>query len=158
MVKKMKIRTCSAFGHREVFENISEKITTAVTMAAEQGCEIFYTGSIGEFDNQFSTAVRKVQKDYQHIKLICVKPYQTKELIESKDYYGMMYNDVIIPQELLGVHFKAAIKKRNRWIIDHSDIVLIYTIRNYGGAFEAEKYSLKKKKKIIYIRSGDLVT
>ena len=151
MVRIVQIKICSAFGHREVFENISERITTAVIKAVEQGCEIFYTGSMGEFDNLFSAAVRKVQKNYPYIKLICVKPYQTKELIESKDYYGMMYNDVIIPQELLGVHFKAAIKKRNRWIIDHSDIVLIYTIRNYGGAYEAEKYSLKKKKSIIYI-------
>ena len=119
--------------------------------AVEQGCEIFYTGAMGEFDNQFSVAVRRAKKVYPNIKLICVKPYQTKELNESKDYYGMMYDDVIIPQELLGVHFKAAIKERNRWIIDHSDIILIYTIRNYGGAYEAEKYSLKKKKSIIYI-------
>lgn len=154
----MQIKICSAFGHREVFENISEKITTAVIKAVEQGCEIFYTGAMGEFDNQFSAAVRKVQKYYPLIKLICVKPYQTKELNESKDYYSMMYDDALIPQELLGVHFKAAIKERNRWIIDHSDIVLIYTIRNFGGAYEAEKYSLKKKKCIIYIRSGEFAT
>ena len=71
----MQIKICSTFGHREVFENISEKITTAVIKAVEQGCEIFYTGAMGEFDNQFSAAVRKVQKYYPHIKLICVKPY-----------------------------------------------------------------------------------
>ena len=39
-------KACCGFGHREVFENLSDRISSAVRMAAEQGCEIFYTGAI----------------------------------------------------------------------------------------------------------------
>ena len=31
-------------------------------------------------------------------------------------------------------------------MIDSSDIVIVYTIRNYGGAYEAKKYSEQKRK------------
>ena len=54
-----------------------------------------------------------------------------------------MYDDLIIPPELIGVHYKAAIKARNRWMIDNSDVVMVYTIREYGGAFDAMKYAIK---------------
>ena len=42
-------------------------------------------------------------------------------------------------------------KYRNRWMIDHSDIVLIYTKRNYGGAYESRRYAEKIGKEIVYI-------
>jgi hypothetical protein len=62
-----------------------------------------------------------------------------------------MYDDVIIPPELIGVHYKAAIKARNRWMIDNSDVILIYTVRNYGGACEAKRYAQHENKAIIII-------
>ncbi len=50
---------------------------------------------------------------------------------------------------MTGVYYKSAIKKRNRWMIDNSDAVIIFTVLNSGGAFEAEKYAEKSNKKII---------
>lgn len=70
-------KACCGFGHREVFENISEKIYSAVKEAAEQGCVLFYTGAMGNFDELFSSAVRRLKKEYPNIKLVCVKPYMT---------------------------------------------------------------------------------
>ena len=67
------------------------------------------------------------------------------------DYYNTMYDDVIIPPELIGVHYKAAIKARNRWMIDNSDVVMVYTIRDYGGAFDAMKYAIKNGRNVIKI-------
>ena len=50
--------------------------------------------------------------------------------------------------ELADIHPKAAIKYRNRWMIDHSDIVLIYTKPTYGGAFEARRNAERIGKEI----------
>lgn len=123
----------------------------AVEAAIQQGCEIFYTGAMGEFDSLFSSAVRKAKIKYPHIKLICVKAYFTNDINTNRDYYNAMYDDVIIPPELIGVHYKAAIKARNRWMIDNSDVILIYTVRNYGGACEAKRYAQHENKAIIII-------
>ena len=149
----MKMTACCGFGHRDVLENIEDAVYTAVLKVAEQGCEIFYTGAMGEFDSLFSSAVRKVKKTYPKIKLICVKSYFTNDLNINGEYYAALYDDVIIPDTLADVHPKAAIKYRNRWIIDHSDIILIYTKRTYGGAYEARKYAERMGKGIVYIRA-----
>ena len=86
--------------------------------------------------------------------LPCVVPcklYFTNDINTDSDYYNAMYDDVIIPPELIGVHYKAAIKARNRWMIDNSDVILIYTVRNYGGACEAKRYAQHENKAIIII-------
>ena len=145
------MKACCGFGHRNVFENIEDKLYTAIMNAAHQGCEIFYTGAMGEFDSLFSSAVRKAKKVYPNIKLICIKPYFTNDINTNRDYYTALYDDILIPDELAGIHPKAAIKARNRWMIDNSDIVLIFTVRNYGGAYEAKKYAERNGKAIVNI-------
>ena len=35
--------------------------------------------------------------------------------------------------------------------IDNSNVVLVYFVRDYGGAFDAMKYALKKKKYVIKV-------
>ena len=147
----MKMTACCGFGHRDVLEKIDDAVYAAVLKAAERGCDIFYTGAMGEFDSLFSSAVRKVKKTYPKIKLICVKPYFTNDLNTNGEYYAALYDDVFIPDELADIHPKAAIKYRNRWIIDHSDIILVYTKRTYGGAYEARRYAEKIGKEIVYI-------
>ena len=145
------MKACCGFGHRYVFENLISKLDNAVEEAITQGCELFYTGAMGDLDSLFSSAVRSAKKVYPHIKLIGVKPYFTNDINTDKDYYAALYDDIIIPDELAGIHPKAAIKARNRWMIDNSDIVLIYTVRNYGGAYEAKQYAQHENKAIIII-------
>ena len=145
------MKACCGFGHRNVFENISSKLDNAVEEAITQGCEIFYTGAMGDFDSLFSSAVRSAKKVYPYIKLICVKPYFTNDINTDKEYYAALYDDIIIPDELAGIHPKAVIKARNRWIIDNSDIVLIYTVRNFGGAYEAKRFAERNGKRLIKI-------
>ena len=147
------MKACCGFGHRNVFENINEELDNAIETAIQQGCTVFYTGAMGEFDSLFSSAVRRAKKAHPHIKLICLKPYMTSDINTDGDYYAAMYDDIIIPDELAGIHYKAVIKARNRWTVDHSDIVIAYTIRNHGGAYEALQYAHKKDKNIIQIKS-----
>ena len=123
-------KACCGFGHRDVYENISEKINSAVKEAAEQGCYVFYTGGMGQFDEMFSSAVRQLKRSVPNVRLIYVKPYMTKEINEAGDYLYSLYDDIIIPTELADTHYKSVITKRNRWIISHSHLVIIYLKRN----------------------------
>lgn len=145
------VKTCCGFGHREVFDNITQNLDSAILKAVENGYDIFYTGAMGQFDTLFSSAVRKAKKNHPHIKLICVRPYFTQDINSKKEYYTTMYDDIIIPNELSGIHPKAAIKARNRWIVDNSELVVTYLIKNHGGAYDAVKYAQRKNKSIIHI-------
>ena len=42
------MKACCGFGHRNIFENIGDRLDSAVETAIQQGCEIFYTGAMGE--------------------------------------------------------------------------------------------------------------
>lgn len=144
-----KIKACWGFGHRQVFGNITEQLDKAISYAINQGCKIFYTGAMGDFDSLFSSAVRKAKTLRPNIKLICVKPYMTQDINENGEYLYSLYDDIIIPTELADVHYKAAITKRNQWIIQNSEMVIVYTVRNYGGAYKAMKYAQKNNKTIM---------
>lgn len=145
------IKVCCGFGHREVFENISEKVYEAVLTAADQGCKIFYTGAMGRFDEMFSSSVRILKKDYPNTKLICVKPYFSKDINENGEFLYSLYDDIIIPSELADIHYKKIITKRNQCIIDRSDFVVGYTIRDYGGAYNAIKYAKEQGKRVLLV-------
>lgn len=144
-------KACCGFGHREVFENITEKVYRAVLVAVEQGCEVFYTGTMGRFDEMFSSAVRRLKKGFPNIKLICVKPYFSKDINENGDYLYSLYDEMIIPTVLADIHYKKVITQRNQWMIDRSNIVIGYSIRDYGGANTAIKYAKKQEKTVLLI-------
>ena len=143
------MKVCCGFGHRTVLANIDDSLYAAVIKAADASFDIFYTGALGEFDTRFSSAVRKAKIIYPQIKLVCVKPYFTSDLNTKKEYYCSLYDDIIIPPEIIGIHYKAAIKARNQWMVDHSNLIISYVIRNYGGAAQAVRYACNQGKQII---------
>ncbi len=125
MLNKGLIEMCNAccgFGHREVLANIEgELYSSVIRLIEEKSVEVFYTGGDGEFDLKFAVAVRRAKINYPHIKLYLVKLYMLATLNKDKDFYEACYDDILIPQELMGCHPKGAITKRNRWIVDNCD-------------------------------------
>ena len=47
--------------------------------------------------------------------------------------------------ELAGVHPKAAIRERNRWMADRSGMLLACVYRDFGGAYDTMQYALRKE-------------
>ena len=46
-------------------------------------------------------------------------------------------------------NYKAAIQKRNRWLVDRADCLIAYLFRDFGGAYETVKYAKKQGKPVI---------
>ena len=51
---------------------------------------------------------------------------------------------MLIPEELLEVHYKRAITERNKWMIDRCQCLIAYVYRDFGGAWIAMNYAIKK--------------
>lgn len=143
------MKACCGFGHRTILKNIENSLYAAVLSAAQEGCKTFYTGGMGDFDAQFSSAVRKLKNQFPGITLICVKPYFTNDINTNRDYYAAMYDNIIIPPAIVGTHYKRAITARNRWMVDNSDLIISYIVRNYGGAADTVNYAKRTDKRII---------
>lgn len=144
---------CTFAGHREVYQaKIDEAIGQAIDNLLQTDSEfVFYTGGMGDFDNKCASAVRAFKRKYpgKKIRLALVLPYMSNRLNTDKEYYQYYYDEIIIPAELAGVHYKAAITMRNRWLVDRVDCVIAYVYRDYGGALETVKYAQKQGKPVI---------
>ncbi|MBQ9552259.1 MAG: DUF1273 domain-containing protein [Clostridia bacterium] len=143
-------KICCGFGHREIYQNITAPLAQAIeTAIVVYGITTFYTGGMGEFDALFASAVRAAKVRHKQIKLVLVKPYFTKDLNTNREYYEVLFDDVFIPTEILGTHYKNAIIKRNRFMVEQADLIICFLSRDYGGVYTAVRYAKKKNKPII---------
>ena len=144
---------CTFAGHREVFSStVESEIDKALIeiIEADKEC-VFYSGGMGDFDKKCESAVRGMKRKYpeRSIRLVRVLPYLTHEINRDKEYFESYYDDIVVPMELMGVHYKAAIKKRNRWMVDQADKILAYIYRDFGGAFDTIKYAYRMGKPVL---------
>lgn len=148
--------TCCFFGHRDIFDPISDLIYEKICDLIEsRNFTTFIVGDYGDFDKICASMVRKAKQRYKNIKLILVRPYFSNELNTNKEYYENLYDDVIIPDELADVHYKSVIGKRNQWMIENSQYTIFYVKRQYGGAYNALKYAKKLNKEFINLYITD---
>lgn len=144
---------CTFAGHRDLFLTDAErKILKALDSILESDDEfVFYTGGMGEFDSKCASAVRTVRHRFQEkrLRLVLVLPYMTNRVNTDKNYFETEYDDVMIPMDLADLYPKAAIRRRNRWMVDRSDILLACVYRDFGGAYDTMQYALYKGVKVI---------
>ncbi len=131
----MEIYRVSFIGHREVddFSFVEEQVQNVVTdlISSKEYVE-FYVGRNGEFDLLVASVIKRVKRDMgdRNSALILVLPYVVAHMEDYENYY----DEVLLPRELYGVHFKSAITKRNEWFIEKSDLLVAYVVKDYGGA------------------------
>ena len=169
----MKELSCCGFGHRILLMDIEKPLREELErLVEERGVRVFYTGGMGEFDELFARTVRSMKRECPSLRLVLVMPYLTRELSTGKQRYGAayggqiaratydgpghgwyeaLYDEILIPAELEGVHPKAAIGLRNRWMVDRSDIVIAALHRDFGGAAEAVWYAHAIERTVIHL-------
>ena len=150
----MNIFTVSFFGHRELYDLrvIDETLEPILKkLIREKEYVSFLIGRNGEFDEYAASVIKKVKREHGESEgeLTLVLPYRVADM----EYYEKYYDDIVIPDAVHGVHPKAAITVRNRWMVEQSDLVIVNVIRNQGGAYAAKRYAEKLNKRIIDLSS-----
>ena len=149
---------CTFTGHRQVFESkIEEKIKNTLESLVEMGSRlVFLNGGMGQFDALCASAVRSLKKRHpeKEIQLCLVIPYLSDKINAEKSYLQAVYDEILMPEGLEYAHYKAAISKRNRWMVDQADCLVSYIIRQYGGAYQTSRYAQRKSIPIINVAKG----
>ena len=132
---------CTFAGHRQVFEpKIEERVKETLESLIGRGHRlVFLCGGMGQFDALCAGAVRWLKKKHpeKDIQLCLVIPYF-----------------FLMPDGVEYAHYKAAIPKQNRWMVDQADCLISYIIRQYGGAYQTCRYAMKKSIPIINVAKG----
>ena len=150
----LKIYTVSFFGHRQAerFSIIEEQLVRLITELIDSNEYVeFLVGRNGDFDQIVSSSIRRVKKTYRDNNCChtLVLPYESAEYRDNAGSFNEYYDSVEIFNGSGNTHFKAAIQKRNKMMVDRSDLVVFYLEHEYGGAFQTYKYAVKQNKKII---------
>ena len=103
---------------------------------------MFYVGDNGNFD----TMVRRQLEDLSQIYPItyCVV---LAYLPTEKNKYENLTN-TIYPEGLETVPKCFAISRRNKWMIQQSDVVVTYVTHNFGGAAQFKEMAINHRKKV----------
>ena len=137
----MRDKTATFIGHSECYGVDNAAVRFAIIALIEKGVSEFISGGMGGFDWICARAVYELKKEYPHIRNSLVIPYLTFTIRNRE-----LFDDVIYPDGFEKYHFKAAIPKRNRYLIDNSAYAICYVKHGWGGA--AKTYEMAKKQKL----------
>ena len=152
----MDIFTASLFGHRKIdhMRQINDQLAPLIkNLIQTKPYVAFLIGRNGEFDEYAASIIKKAQKELgkENNEITLVLPYKVSDL----PYYEQYYDHIIIPESVSEAHPKSAITFKNRWMVEQSDLVIVYVERDKGGAYTAMKYAKKRNKKIINLCTSE---
>ena len=131
-------------GHSEVPDRAQARVwlTDVCERLIEGGAAEFYLGGYGAFDRLCADVLHGLKRRHAHIRLILVLPYLNGAMPAEG------YDETVYPP-LESVPKKLAIVRRNRWMVDQTDVVVSYVLHSWGGAAMMLEYAKQKKKRII---------
>lgn len=134
---------CTFFGHRDAPQQLAEPLKNLVRqLIEEKHITTFYVGNQGAFDQLALNVLRALSVDYPFIRYAIVLAY----LPTAKDTF---VDETIFPEGLESVPPRYAISHRNRWLVNHADVVVTYVTHNFGGAAEFKSIAEKQGKTVI---------
>lgn len=146
----MEVYNIALFGHRDFYahKDIERELPLILQeLFKEKDFINVYVGRDGEFDIFASSVIKRAKKTFgqEKLSLSLVLPYIKKDM----DFFEKYYDDIIIPESLGRCHPKEAIYKRNKWMVEQSNILICYVEKNSGGAYKALEYAKKLNKRFI---------
>lgn len=142
--------TVALFGHRITtdFKRIEENLTPIIKdLIEKKPYVIFLIGRNGEFDEYAASIIKSAQHKYGIVnsELTLVLPYMVADIFYYQDYYDSIH----LPDCVESAHPKSAITKRNRWMVERADLVIVDVEKSQGGAYTAMRYAEKLHTRVI---------
>lgn len=143
------------FGHSDYMEDAKDKENLLdILQSLTDGKSVdFYLGGYGGFDNFALKCCNILKEKFKNVKTIFITPYLGENYIKLK--FAKYYYDEIIYPEIENVPPRYAIIKRNKWMVEKADCIIVYVNRRFGGAYTALKHGVNKKKKVINLYQGN---
>ena len=135
---------CTFFGHKDTPKEIEPTLrSTLINLIENKNVTVFYVGNNGNFD----AIVRRQLEDLSQTYLITysvVLAYLPTKKSEYDDY-----TNTILPEGIETVPKRFAISWRNKWMIDHADVVVTYVTHGFGGAAQFKELAERQGKTLI---------
>ena len=138
---------CTFFGNRDTPDSIRPKLEELLrALIEQQGVTQFYVGHQGSFDRMVESMLKALKKEYPHIHYSVVLAYLP---LSAKADDMIDYSETIFPDGMEKSPPRFAIDKRNRWMIQKSDIAITYVRNPFGNAAKYKAIAERKRLQII---------
>ena len=131
-------------GHDDCYGLDRDVLHKIIINCIEKGATLFFSGGQGGFDRACAVAVYKVKKEYPHIRNILVIPY-----LHFNVFNDEYFDEIVFTGTLDKCYFKAAIPKRNKYMVDNADAAICYVGHGWGNAIKTLEYAKGKNLEII---------
>lgn len=145
-------------GHRKIpseqINDIVQRLKNIIVELINNGYTDFYAGGALGFDTIAAQTVMELKKDYPQIKLILALPCmnQTSGWNESdKIMYECIREIADKVVYTSDSYFNGCMQKRNRYLVDNSNICVSYLTDKKGGTAYTVKYANSKNVTVINI-------
>lgn len=147
----LNIYTVSFFGHRAMEGPllIEQRLETLIRkLLKEKEYVEFLVDRDGEFDQIVSSTIHRCKRTIRddnsaHVRVL---PYMTAEYRDNEESFREYYDEIEICGASADGHFKGARQKRNRAMVDRSDLIMFCVQHESGGAWQTMKYAAKQNK------------
>ena len=143
---------CTFFGHRDTPPEIKNLLRQVISdLIEKQGVNRFYVGNQGNFDAMACSLLAEFEQTHgiRYEIVLAYLPRQEDPLCDT--------DHTLLPEGIESVPPRFAIEYRNKWLIDHSDIVVTYVTRSFGGAAKFKEMAQKKKRTVIELQDSQKV-
>ena len=135
---------CTFFGHKDTPKEIEPTLrSTLIDLIENKNVTVFYVGNNGSFDTMVRHQLEDLSKTYP-ITYSVVLAYLPTE----KNKYDNLTN-TIYPEGLETVPKRFAISRRNKWMIQQSDVVVTYVTHTFGGAAQFKELAERQSKDVV---------
>ena len=134
---------CTFFGHKDAPPDIEKPLQDTIIDLINQGATCFYVGNQGNFDAMATKILRSLKEKY-NISYTVVLAYMPTQ--KNTDEYT---DENVFPECLANVPPRFAIDRRNRYLLQKSDVVISFVKHSFGGAAKFTELAKKQGKTVI---------
>lgn len=160
----MKQQTVCFTGHRKIpsggIPMVKNRLVETITKSIEKGYRFFGAGGALGFDTIAAQTVLELKKRYPDIKLILVLPCQNQTRGWSEDdvsEYERIKSEADKVVYTSDHYFRGCMQKRNRHLVDNSNLCICYLTDFQGGTAYTVDYAQKSKIAIINLANDEAV-
>ena len=158
----MQGRICCFTGHsihklKTDEKTVKEQLEKQIRISIENGVRTFITGMATGVDIYAGEVVAEIKKSDPSIRLIAAIPWKGQTMKwsdEWKERHAALLtqcDDVVIVNEGYKGYHRCFYHVRDRWMVDHSDMVIAYYNGTAGGTQYTMEYAREKGKELIVI-------
>ena len=138
------MKTCFFIGHRETDERILPTLIQEVEQhITEYGVTEFVVGHYGGFDRLAAHAVKEAKQRHPEVTLTLLLPYHP---VERPISTPEGFDRTLYPEGMETASKRLAIVRANRWMLCHSDYLIVYVWHTASNSRELFEYAKRRER------------